>query len=97
MEQMETTQAGPVIPEILPQVDPEVAVKFLIEKGLEWALSQADTTARMLFKPILGNISSRIDGITREQAIGLIQTVHQMSYDLEERTGVINEFFGVPE
>lgn len=51
----------------------------------------------MMFKPILGSISSRVDGITREQAIALIQTVHEMSYDLEERTGVMNDFFGDPE
>lgn len=95
-QQIETTSAA-LIPEIVPEVEPEIAVQFLIKKMLEWAVGQADGTMKLMFRPILATCSGRIDAITREEAITMIQRVHELSFDLEERTGIRNTFFDDPE
>ncbi len=84
---------GALIPEVLPKVQPGAAVKFLLHKAINKAVDSADLKARMMLKPILGTFSARIDAITDAEAVGLIKLVHQISAELEEQTGVENDYY----
>ncbi len=84
---------GPVVPEVVPKVLPEIAVQFLLKKAINKAVDAADLKAKMMLRPILATFSARIDAITRDEAVSLIQLVHQISAELEEQTGVQNDYF----
>jgi hypothetical protein len=93
LSESEPEASAIIQPEIVPEMEPEVAVRALVQMAADWVLGQVDPTLKLLLNRILPTFLGRMDSLTRAEAVDLINKVHLLSFELEQKTNVVNDNF----